>query len=212
LTASFVPYLYEGLDDKKQYDEIRKVTYGIVGIFGIILVIVTAFAPDIVSIFTTSEYKDGITLIPPIAAGIFMISISGIYSCLLIYLHKSKYMIVGVSVAAAINVILNYFGIMHYGYKVAAYTTLFSYIIMTLIQHHIVKKEYIKSTNDVFIFDKKVFCTIAILVLIGCLVNLLFYGLGYFRYIYILIVCLIIFINRKKIEKLIRIIFNKREY
>lgn len=206
LTAVFVPYLYEGLDDKKQYDQIRKTTYGIIGFFGIILIIVTAFAPDIVNIFTTSEYKDGISLIPPIAAGIFMISITGIYSCLLIYLRKSKYMLIGVSVAAVVNVILNYFGIAHYGYKVAAYTTFFSYIIMTLIQQYIVKKEYIKSTGNAFIFNIRVFSVIAVTVFIGCFINLIFYELGYLRYAYILIICIVIFTNKKNLKELLRYI------
>lgn len=46
-------------------------------------------APEIVRILATKEYYEAIYIMPPIAAGVFLTSVSNMYSNLLIY-HKKN--------------------------------------------------------------------------------------------------------------------------
>lgn len=71
---------------------------------------------------------------PPIAAGVFLTSISNLYSNILVYYKKTKYIMFAAIAAAVVNVALNLVAIPLFGYGAAAYTTLASYIILAVSQ------------------------------------------------------------------------------
>ena len=85
---------------------------------------------------------------PPIAAGVFLTSVSNMYSNVLIYHKKTNYIMISSIIAAVVNLVLNYFGIKMFGYLAAAYTTLIAYIILGMMQGIVSGRVHRKITGD----------------------------------------------------------------
>ena len=77
------------------------------GSYAIIAVMLTFLAPEIVKILATKEYYEAIYIMPPIAAGVFLTSVSNMYSNLLIYHKKTNYIMYSSIIAATVNLLLN---------------------------------------------------------------------------------------------------------
>lgn len=182
INASFVPYLFENIDKRKE--KIGKIANFLLILYSGIAIILTYFSPEIVKILATDEYMAAKYIMPPIAAGVFMISVSNLYSNILVYYKKTTYIMYVSIVAAALNVILNYFFIMRYGYVAAAYTTLFSYIVMAALEYYwanLYDKKYIGSSSRVY--DDKMIFRISMATIVLCMIGLALYQLTIIRYI-----------------------------
>lgn len=132
INASFVPYLYQNIDNKEN-KSVREVSFTLIGAYALVAIFLVLIAPEIVKILATEEYYEAIYIMPPIAAGVFLTAVSNMYSNVLLYLKSSKYIMYASAVAAAMNVLLNYVFIKLYGYMAAAYTTMVCYMIMTVL-------------------------------------------------------------------------------
>lgn len=134
INASFVPYLFDNIDKLEKRENIRSISFLLFALFAGIAFLMTLVAPEIVRILATKEYYEAIYIMPPIAAGVFLTAVTNMYSNVLIYHKKTKYIMVSTIVAAIVNVVLNYLLIPVFGYMAAAYTTLVAYIIHAFIQ------------------------------------------------------------------------------
>ena len=100
----------------------------------ILILFVVLFGKEIISFFITNgEYDNAIIIIPIIMLSILIYGFQNILD-LGIYLEKKiyYYMLISISVII-INVVLNYIFLPKYGYIAAAYTTLVSYLISSLL-------------------------------------------------------------------------------
>ena len=156
MNASFVPYLFQNIEKKEH--KIKEISFGLLEAYAAIAVVLTFLAPEIVRIMATDEYYEAIYIMPPISAAIFFISVADLYSNILIYYKKTKYVMYGSLIAAILNIILNAIFIPIYGYMAAAYTTLFGYIVMSLIEALWAIKLHrnVSGTNDSVYDDLKV--------------------------------------------------------
>lgn len=186
INASFVPYLFQNIE--KNDNKIKKISFGLLEAYSAIAVLLTFLAPEIVRVIATEEYFEAIYIMPPISAGIFFTSVAHMYSNLLVYYKKTKYVMFGSAIAAIMNVGLNAIFIPIYGYTAAAYTTLFSYIIMALTEAVWAIKIHKKETGmDVTVYsDKKIVALSAITVALT-LSGLFWYTNDILRYVVTLI-------------------------
>lgn len=136
INASFVPYLYQNID--RADNKIKSISLSLLSAYSMIAVMITFLAPEIVRIIATEEYYDAIYIVPPIAAGIYLTSVSNMYSSILVFRKKANYVMYAAVIAAMTNVGLNYVCIQMFGYMAAAYTTLFAYAILAFVQMHYV--------------------------------------------------------------------------
>ena len=201
INASFVPFLFDNIDNRDNRDRIKKVANFLLILFAGIAFSMTIIAPEIVKILATDEYYQAIYIMPPIAAGVFLTSIANMYSNVLIYHKKTQYVMISTCIAASVNVLLNYIGILKYGYMAAAYTTLIAYIIHALIQGCIATKIHSSIVQDKKdkIYDTKIIFVLSFITILLCLCCVMLYKNTIVRFsiIGILIGCGIIF--RKKI-------------
>ncbi|MDF2544550.1 MAG: repeat unit transporter, partial [Herbinix sp.] len=181
INASFIPYLYENIGKKE--NKIREVSISLMGTYAIIAVILAFFAPEIIKILATEEYYEAIYIMPPIAAGVFLTSVSNMYSNLLIYYKSTKYIMYSSAVAAVMNVALNYVFIKAFGYMAAAYTTLISYIILAGGQALFARKVQVKEKEEAYIYNDKAVCLMAVVTIAASLFGLLLYQYTVIRYI-----------------------------
>lgn len=210
INASFVPFLFENIEKPEKRRKIQFLSSGLLAAFAVVAFLMTVIAPEIVRILATDEYYEAIYIMPPIAAGIFLTSVTNMYSNVLIYYKKTKYIMISTVIAAATNVVLNYFGIKAFGYQVAAYTTLIAYVIHALIQGIISTKVCHTITTDMTgdIYNSKMIIVLAAFTIFGCLLCIPLYENIWLRYAVVVIILIGTLAFRKQLLKLLKL--NKR--
>ena len=199
LNASFVPFLFENID--KYESRVRKIANRLLELYAGVALLLTYFAPEIVKILATREYYESIFIMPPIAAGVFFISVANIYSNILVYYKKTIYIMYSSVLAAVLNISLNYVFIPQFGYMAAAYTTLFSYIVMAIcIVIFVIKVFYKKRKSKFKVYDNKYIFLLCIIVTGLTLLALMFYRFNWMRYLSIIVVGIAIIVKEKKIN------------
>lgn len=132
VNQAWTPWEFQKLHDKR-FEEIRKVSYKYVVLSGIFTVGIMLFAPELVRIFGGEKYKESIGLIPVVMAGIYCWLLYTLFINIENYNKKTFGISVKTVVAAGVNLIGNYLLIPRYGYMMAAYTTLFSYLLLLVL-------------------------------------------------------------------------------
>ena len=186
INASFVPYLFQNIDKKEH--NIKQISNMLLEVYAVIAVLLTFFAPEIVKILATKEYYEAIYIMPSIAAGVFFTSYANLYSNLAVYYKESKYVMYPAIVAAILNLVLNYVFIKIFGYMAAAYTTLFSYIILAILQVIWSAKVCKENNNEINnIYDNKRMLLLAIVTTLVSLMAIPLYSNTIVRYLFIAI-------------------------
>lgn len=182
INASFVPYLFQNIEKKDH--KIKEISFGLLEVYAAIAVVLAFLAPEIVRILATEEYFEAIYIMPPISAGIFFTSVAHMYSNILVYYKKTKYVMYGSLIAATLNIILNAVFIPIYGYMAAAYTTLFGYIVMALFEALWAIKLHRKETgtNESAYDDRKI-VILSVITTILSLTGLIWYQNTILRYV-----------------------------
>lgn len=197
--ASFVPYLFHNIEC--DINSIKKISLRIMLLYAVMAVITTYMAPEIVRILATEKYYDAIYIMPPIAAGVFLTAFANIYSDIAVYYKKTQYVMYSATIAALANLVLNYIFINICGYMAAAYTTLFSYILMAFFQGVWARKLCkINRVESLSIFDDKKLILLACVTIILCLMGIAVYNFYFIRYLVIVIMAVICFILFRKLR------------
>lgn len=182
INASFEPYLYQNMENPKS--KIKKLSMSMLGMYSLVAILLVYLAPEIVRILATDEYYKGIYIMPPVAGGVYFIAVSNLYSDILVYLKRTKIIMISAAIAATLNVILNYIMIEAYGYMAAAYTTLFSYVVMAVLLSIWANREFKKHITEVdFVYDNKLILAMSIMTLVISLFAISIYDYGIIRYI-----------------------------
>ena len=186
INASFVPYLFQNIDKKEH--NIKQISNMLLEAYAVIAVLLTFFAPEIVKILATKEYYEAIYIMPSIAAGVFFTSYANLYSNIAVYYKESKYVMYPAIVAAILNLVLNFVFIKMFGYMAAAYTTLFSYIILAILQVIWSAKVCKENNNDINnIYDNRRMLLLAIVTTAVSLMAIPLYSNTFVRYLFIAI-------------------------
>ncbi|MEY8339333.1 MATE family efflux transporter [Lachnospiraceae bacterium 62-35] len=196
---SLTPFVMDKYESKK-YDEVSKVVYPIIVVFGSICFLIILFAPEILCILGTKEYKAAVYVIPPIIGGVFFQSWYFVFTDLLYFYRKQKYVMIASICSAMLNIILNYLLIPVLGFIAAGYTTLVCYALQALVDYfvaeYVIHVSIIKSKQLVLLFGGMICCII---------LSEFLYTNTTFRFISVGIIAIFFIINRKMILKIIRI-------
>lgn len=193
------------LDSVKAGDikTVQKVTIPYAGIFFGLIFGLYLVAPEVVMILGGKQYRDGIYVLPPLIAGCAFQFVYTMYVQVEFYEKKMKMVAFGTTIAAVVNIILNYLLIPVFGYKAAGYTTLFGYMVLFFIHYITICKLGYKN-----IFDRRVIFVGLLLVMSAIPFAMLLYRNNFARYIIITVYILALFIvfmkSKRKIMSLIR--------
>lgn len=144
------PWFYENMHSRNYKKIKRYSSIYIVSMF-IFCTIVILVCPEIIKILGSKNYWDAMYSAIPIVAGGFFSFLYTIPVSVEYYHEKTSFIALGTSIAAIINIILNYIFIRLIGYIAAAYTTLVTYVLYFLFHYYLAKK--IEGRN---IFSNKV--------------------------------------------------------
>ena len=198
INSSFVPYLFQNIDKKEH--NIKRISNLLMALYGIVAVVLTYFAPEIVRVLATEEYFEAIYIMPPIAAGVFFTSYANLYSNIAVYYKKTKYVMYPAIIAACMNLFLNFIFINLFGYIAAAYTTMLSYIVLAALQGMWSKKVCEENKNPISgIFDNKFMILLAVVIIIVSLLAIPLYSNTIARYSIIILGIIIILLVAKKV-------------
>lgn len=206
INASFVPFLFENIDNPEKEHDIKKLSSELLVAFAVVAFLLTVMAPEIVAILATREYYEAIYIMPPICAGVFLTSLSNMYTNVLIYHKKTSFVMISSIVAAIVNIVLNLIGIRVFGYMAAAYTTLIAYIILAVMQGIVSTKVHkqVSGNDNAEVYDTKFVYSLAVLTIVICTACVILYQYTILRYSIFGLIVILAIVNRKRIASILR--------
>lgn len=181
------PWIYEKLN-RKEYDRIASSVNGVTFLVTLISIAFSAVAPELIRILAAKQYYDAIYVIPPVTLSSLFTFIYQIFVVVETYYEKTTKIMRASVCAAILNLILNFFLIPLYGYTAAGYTTLVSYIFLSVFHYIAIKRIQKEKVIKIF-FDVKNLTSIAIFGIIACIAVLFLYQYPCVRY-GILLICI----------------------
>ncbi len=195
INGSLIPFMFDKLRDKDTAKKnLNKLILLLVIFYSVFAIAITFVAPEIVLILTNEEYASAVYIIPPVAAGIFLTAIYNIFGNVLSFQKKTYLIMIGTTIAAITNIVLNFIFIPIFGYVAAAYTTLICYIILALVFYIFTKISY---KND--FVNSKILFLISLVTIGVCLLCNVLYKFLFIRYIIIAVIIILLIVFRKKI-------------
>ena len=168
------------------------------------------FAPEALKILATKSYYESIYIIPPVSASIIFIFMYSFFSTAEFYYDKNKFSILISSIAAIINIIMNFIFIKLFDYRAAGYTTLISYFILST-GHFVYANKIIKKNNNNYFVNYKEYFLISLIIFIYIIFSCFLYNYTMLRYLIALIIIFVLIKNRKKIINIFKEIKVKKK-
>lgn len=161
---AWAPWFYSSLD-KKNYQNIRKANASLIVFYAYLTICFMLLSPEIIRIFSTAEFKDSIYAVVPLSISAFFGFIYLIPVNVEYFYKKTMYISIATIATSLINIVLNYFFIIRFGYIAAAYATCTSRLIL-LFFHILVARKLNKEINEGGIYGLMVS---ALVILLGSL-------------------------------------------
>lgn len=197
LDNAWTPWVYMKLSNSN-IDEIKKKSQKYIALFSILTLGFMCLIPEVMKLFAREEYWDGINLTIPLSLANYFIFLYMLPVGIEYYNKKTKYISIGTVLATFANVILNYIMIKLLGYKMAAYTTLISYILLFVFHWNISRKFNGDKVYDITVIKKNIIIILSVSILIS--VTQSFYLLNLImRYLIVFILIYIIFRNKNEL-------------
>lgn len=198
ILASFIPYTYKSIKDKS-LEGIKQNGNYLLAFVAIVNLGLICIAPEAIRFLGPSEYREAIYIIPPVAISVIFMFLFNLFVNIEYYFEKTKFVAAASIGSAILNIILNLICIPRFGYIAAGYTTLICYILYSLGHYFFMRLVCRKYLNGYKVYDTKTILIITILSLVITFILLGLYDYIIIRYLIILLVLTICFINRKKL-------------
>lgn len=208
INNSYVPWIYRKIKDNNGEDN-KKVSVMLIVLIGLLILGIIWFSPEIIAIMAGEKYKTAVYAVPPIAMSLLLLFYCQLFINIEFYYEEKKALVYGSIGAALVNIILNYVFIPKFGFIVAGYTTLVSYLIFATSNYYllqsILKKR--KLPNDLYCYR-----TMVIIFILFVLIS--FLGLALYKFLVIrifmtMLVFIAIIINKSKFINVFKEIGNK---
>jgi len=208
LAQAITPWVYKSIK-AKNYEGLKIRCSQMILLITALVFIYILFAPEVVYIVGSVEYRESVYCIPPIAASIFFTFLYNLFSNIEFYYERTKEIMYASIGTAVLNIILNIGFINVLGYVGAAYTTLICYVVLSLVHYYIMKDCVKKYIGNVELFDKKLLVYFSVVVLICTGVFTISYHFIILRYSMIVFMMVGVIVKRKQIIELLRGIRRK---
>lgn len=195
ISTVHAPWLFKQIK-VNNFKDTGKVTNYILVIVGGVTVFSALIGPEIIMILGTQEYSEAKWILPPVMLSCYMTLLYGFFANVEFYYERSYLVMVASVVAALSNILLNALCIPRYGFIVAGYTTLISYILLT-VMHFAFMKVISKGKNNQELYDERFMFVFSIIVCGFVLMSMLLYKYTLIRYIIVLVGMVVVVLNKK---------------
>lgn len=131
INGAYVPWMYGKIKEGKG-EENRSVSIVLIVLIGLMILCIIWFAPEIILIMAGKRYEAAIYVVAPVAMSLFLLFYCQLFINVEFYFEEKTMLVYGSIGAAILNIVLNYLLIPVFGFVVAGYTTLASYIVFSL--------------------------------------------------------------------------------
>ena len=100
-----------------------------------IAIIIVLFSREVAGVLGDARYEEAIAIIPVVVLSYMAVFLYTIYANHSFYKHRTAYISVASLIAGVTNIGLNYWLIPPYGFAIAAWTTLASYLLLFLLHY-----------------------------------------------------------------------------
>ena len=197
LTVMFNPFVNAKLG-AREFGRIRETVKPLMLVVGVMCVIASLAAPEIIGLLATQEYQAGIFVVPPVAAGIFIHAMYDTFAAVSFFHKKSTRIMTATLTAAAVNLVGNYLGIWYFGYIAAGYSTLLSNLVLTAMHYR--SARLIEPEE---IYDPRFSLRAVALVTAGCLLCNFLYPFPAVRYLCIAALLAFLWTQRKRVMEML---------
>lgn len=197
LDTAWGPWFFEQYA-KGNITLIKKRTGHYVSIFSIICCVLFTISPEIIMLLAPSSYWPSIEMVIPAILGIFFTFMYTIPAQVEYYFKKTTYIAAGTVAAALINVASLIYFVPMYGYQIAVYITLLTYLLY-FAAHMLIAR---RITNKNLPFDPRTVIVYSIIVCLVAGIMQLFRSDWLTRYLLLLMIILLFaMLNRKSIRE-----------
>lgn len=197
------PWVFITLNQKDNVSNIKSSSKDYIKFYTTLLIGFICIMPEITKIIASKEYWDGLDLIIPLSLANYFIFLYFIPVNIEYYYKKTKYISIGTFGVSILNAILNYVVLNKFGYKLAAYTTLLSYICLFIFHWKIAQRFNIDSYYDFKFIIKNSIFLIIVSIIILIFEKTFTYNIV-IRYIIITIILILYYRNRYKFFKILK--------
>lgn len=129
LNQAWLP-IFVLLRNRAQHAEIHRIATIYSQALVALALVIVLFAPELAYLLGGPRFSEALGIIPIVVMGYVAVFLYNIYANHAFYLRRTGLISIATLTAGVVNVVLNYALIPHYGYTVAAWTTLGSYLLM----------------------------------------------------------------------------------
>lgn len=208
LNKTMSPWLYQKIREKN-YKAIPKVVYPSLVLIAAANLALIAVAPEVVAIFAPPEYQEAIYVIPPVAMSVFATYLYLCFAPFEFYYEKRVWTTIGTLTSAVANIILNYVFIQLCGYQAAGYTTLVCYMLNSTMHYFFMRKVCKVYLDDLKPYDPKILILITAAFMGIGFVYIPTYSNIFMRYGFTFALFVVLFVQRKKVLKMLRSVTKK---
>ena len=198
INNSYEPWMYGKIKEGRG-EENKPISIVLVMIIGLMILCVIWFAPEIILIMAGEQYEEAIYVVAPVAMSLLLLFYCQLFINVEFYYEEKKMLVYGSVGAAVLNIVLNYLLIPVFGFVVAGYTTLASYIVFAL-SNCITMRLMLKNRNlQDNMYDYKALLVLLIAFMIVGSIGVALYNHIIIRIIVTLFVFVLIIMNRNKL-------------
>ena len=203
VNGSFNPWMYKKLKAGR-YRQVGRTASILCLLVGGATFAVSALAPDLVRILATEEYMEAIWIIAPVSASVFFIFLYMVFANVEMYYGENSGISVISIACSVLNIVLNMIFIPMYGYFAAGWTTLVSYMVLTLLHFILMKRACRRRKIPERVFQEKTLLLICIGVVILAFAAMGLYRMQYYRYAALALMLVMLFACWKKLAPVFR--------
>lgn len=207
INNSYVPWFYNKIKQGRG-EENKKMATGIALLLSFLLLGVIALAPEVILILAGEPYYDAIWVVPPVTMSLLLLFYSQLFINVEFYYEEKKMLVWGSIGAALLNIVLNAWLIPVFGFVIAGYTTLASYVVFALSNYFTMK--YVCKKNHFLcnFYDIKNLILICVVFSALSMVAMSLYRHLSIRYCIIVLVLLTLAIFYKKVIVFVKYVIS----
>ncbi len=210
INGSYLPWFYERIKNGEVYKN-KKISFMISIIMSVMLMVVIWVAPEIIQVMAGEKYMSAIWIVPPVTMSNLLLLYVQFCINVEFYYEERKLLVYSSVLSAMLNIGLNWIFIPIFGFIVAGYTTLLSYVVFVLCNYisfkSVIKKYKLK---DEFYNVKLLLIELLVFAILTAIAMLL-YNLTVIRLSIIFIAMIVAVIFRKKIISYVKQIFTLKK-
>lgn len=208
VNGSLTPWTYDKLN-KKDYFSIRRTTNMLLLFLAVGICAMLLFVPEVVAIFAPEKYYEAIYVVPPVACSVFFIFLYNIFAIPQMYYERQTFMSIASTLAAILNIILNYIFITMYGYIAAGYTTVACYLAYSIGHYIFSRRVCMEKIGHMELYDSRTILLISVFLLFSSVGFNFMYQFTVLRYALFGVIAIVVIIKRKSVISIIHGIRKK---